>query len=48
MHPDRETRDRHEAIGFFAGWNLCIDQLEAVALRVGRFFGIAIFAPLDP
>lgn len=31
MHPDRATRDRHEAMGFHVGWNLCIDQLEALA-----------------
>jgi uncharacterized protein YndB with AHSA1/START domain len=31
MHPDAATRDRHEAMGFFQGWNVCIDQLEAFA-----------------
>jgi len=31
MHPDRPTRDRHEQMGFFDGWNTCIDQLEAFA-----------------
>jgi uncharacterized protein YndB with AHSA1/START domain len=31
MHPDPATRDRHEAMGFFDGWNICIDQLEALA-----------------
>ena len=31
MHPDRATRDRHEELGFFDGWNTCIDQLEALA-----------------
>jgi uncharacterized protein YndB with AHSA1/START domain len=31
MHPDKPTRDRHEQMGFFAGWNTCIDQLEAFA-----------------
>jgi uncharacterized protein YndB with AHSA1/START domain len=31
MHPDRATRDRHEEMGFFDGWNTCIDQLEAFA-----------------
>ncbi len=35
MHPDKPTRDRHEELGFFAGWNLCIDQLEAYALQLG-------------
>lgn len=34
MHVDRETRDRHEAMGFYEGWNMCIDQLEAVAQRL--------------
>jgi uncharacterized protein YndB with AHSA1/START domain len=31
MHPDQATRDRHAAMGFFDGWNACIDQLEAFA-----------------
>jgi uncharacterized protein YndB with AHSA1/START domain len=31
MHPDRAIRDKHEAMGFFDGWNTCIDQLEAFA-----------------
>jgi len=31
MHPDKATRDRHEEMGFFGGWNTCIDQLEAFA-----------------
>jgi uncharacterized protein YndB with AHSA1/START domain len=29
MHPDKATRDHHEQMGFFEGWNTCIDQLEA-------------------
>ena len=33
MHPDQATRDRHEELGFFGGWNTCIDQLEALALQ---------------
>ena len=33
MHPDKATRDRHEGMGFFDGWNTCIDQLEAFALQ---------------
>lgn len=32
MHPDAATRDRHEAMGFFEGWNICIDQLDSFAL----------------
>lgn len=32
MHPDAATRERHAQMGFFEGWNLCIDQLEAFAL----------------
>ena len=32
MHPDAATRERHAQMGFFEGWNLCIDQLEACAL----------------
>jgi uncharacterized protein YndB with AHSA1/START domain len=31
MHPDEATRDRHETMGFFEGWNTCIDQLVALA-----------------
>ncbi|NUP94747.1 MAG: SRPBCC family protein [Planctomycetaceae bacterium] len=31
MHPDRATRDRHEELGFFEGWNTCIAQLEEFA-----------------
>jgi uncharacterized protein YndB with AHSA1/START domain len=31
MHPDKATRDRHEEMGFFDGWNTCITQLEALA-----------------
>ena len=31
MHPDKATRDRHEEMGVFQGWNTCIDQLEAFA-----------------
>lgn len=30
-HPDRATRERHEQLGFFDGWNTCITQLEALA-----------------
>ncbi|RKU00554.1 polyketide cyclase [Burkholderia sp. Nafp2/4-1b] len=35
MHPDAATRERHEALGFFEGWNTCITQLDefAAALR---------------
>lgn len=31
MHPDEATKDKHEAMGFFQGWNTCIDQLETFA-----------------
>ena len=34
MHPDQATKDRHEEMGFFQGWNTCIDQLEAFALKL--------------
>jgi uncharacterized protein YndB with AHSA1/START domain len=34
MHPDRATRDQHEKLGFHDGWNLCITQLEEVALAL--------------
>lgn len=35
MHPDRATSDRHKEMGFFEGWNICIDQLDAFALQLG-------------
>jgi len=35
MHPDVATRDRHAELGFFDGWNTCIDQLEAFAQQLG-------------
>lgn len=31
MHPDAATKERHEEMGFFQGWNTCIDQLESFA-----------------
>ncbi len=31
MHPDPATRDRHEQLGFFEGWNTCITQLDELA-----------------
>lgn len=31
MHPDPATQERHAQLGFFDGWNTCIDQLEALA-----------------
>ena len=34
MHPDQATRDRHAELGFFDGWNTCIDQLEAFARQL--------------
>jgi uncharacterized protein YndB with AHSA1/START domain len=34
MHPDKATRDRHDEMGFFVGWNLCIDQLDAFAQQL--------------
>ncbi len=34
MHPDKATRDRHHELGFFEGWNTCIDQLEAFAQQL--------------
>ncbi|MFJ5383513.1 SRPBCC family protein [Cupriavidus sp. CER94] len=35
MHPDDATRDQHEKMGFFEGWNTAITQLDdfAVTLR---------------
>jgi uncharacterized protein YndB with AHSA1/START domain len=35
MHTDTATRDRHEQMGFYDGWNTCIDQLEAFAAQLG-------------
>ncbi len=35
MHPDEATRNRHEELGFFDGWNTCISQLEAFAQQLG-------------
>ena len=34
MHPDQATSDRHAEMGFFDGWNTCIDQLDAFALQL--------------
>jgi uncharacterized protein YndB with AHSA1/START domain len=34
MHPDQATRDKHEQLGFFDGWNTCITQLEAFAQQL--------------
>ncbi|KVL98247.1 SRPBCC family protein [Burkholderia stagnalis] len=31
MHPDVATRERHEQLGFFDGWNTCITQLDELA-----------------
>lgn len=35
MHPDDATREQHEKLGFFDGWNTCITQLEAFAATLG-------------
>lgn len=34
MHPDDETRDQHDKLGFFDGWNTCITQLDDFALAL--------------
>ncbi len=34
MHPDAASRKRHEDMGFFQGWNICIDQLDDFALTL--------------
>lgn len=34
MHPDAATCQQHEHLGFFEGWNLCIDQLDELALEL--------------
>ncbi|MEN9543311.1 MAG: hypothetical protein RLZZ598_144 [Pseudomonadota bacterium] len=33
-HPDQATRDRHEQMGFYEGWGICIDQLDAFASQL--------------
>ena len=35
MHPDAATRDRHAEMGFFEGWNTCIDQPQALVRTAG-------------
>ncbi len=35
MHPDAATRDKHAQMGFYEGWGICIDQLEAFARQLG-------------
>ena len=32
MHPDKVTRDKHEQMGFFDGWNTVITQLDDFAI----------------
>ncbi|MFF7708875.1 SRPBCC domain-containing protein [Pseudomonas sp. NPDC007930] len=34
MHPDAASRERHEQLGFFEGWNLVISQLDELALSL--------------
>ena len=34
MHPDKATKYRHAEMGFFEGWNICIDQLDALACHL--------------
>jgi len=34
MHPDKATRDRHDQMGFYEGWNTCITQLDEFALAL--------------
>jgi uncharacterized protein YndB with AHSA1/START domain len=33
LHADRESRDRHEELGFYEGWGTCIEQLAAIVER---------------
>lgn len=35
LHPDADSCRRHAEMGFDAGWNLCIDQLDALAQSLG-------------
>lgn len=30
LHPDQESRKRHEAMGFHEGWSTCLDQMVAM------------------
>lgn len=34
MHPDDATRDQHEKMGFFEGWNTAITQLDEFAMTL--------------
>ena len=34
MYPDKATGDKHNDMGFHAGWNMCIDQLDDLALQL--------------
>lgn len=34
MHPTEAVRRQHEEMGFFDGWNTCIDQLDAFAMAL--------------
>lgn len=34
MHPSTASRDQHEQLGFFDGWNTCITQLEGLAQQL--------------
>lgn len=36
MHPDAQTRQRHEDMGFHDGWGTAADQLEEFALKLGQ------------
>lgn len=31
LHPDKASCERHLEMGFHEGWNICIDQLDALA-----------------
>jgi uncharacterized protein YndB with AHSA1/START domain len=35
MHPDEETRAQHDKLGFHAGWNMAISQLDDLASGLG-------------
>ncbi|SVZ32314.1 glutathione S-transferase-related transmembrane protein [Klebsiella pneumoniae] len=34
LHADDETREQHEQMGFFEGWNIVIDQLNDLAMTL--------------
>ena len=42
LHADDETREQHEQMGFFEGWNIVIDQLNDLALPLREYTPLPI------